>query len=77
MDPRLLQYYEDELALPFARLLRFRPIQRINPDARMGVTDAERLVLALEVLDDPRHHDMLQHIRVVSGMKGVAIVHVG
>ena len=41
----------------------------------MGVEHAERLVLALEVLDDPRHDDVLQHIRMVPGMKGVAIVH--
>ena len=59
------------------RLSRFDPVQRVNPDPRMGIENAKRLVLPLEMLDDPRHHDVLQHIGVISGMKGVAIVHVG
>ena len=41
----------------------------------MRVDDAERLVLALEIGDDARQHGVLDHIREVSGMEGMAIVH--
>jgi hypothetical protein len=41
----------------------------------MGVDDADRRVLLLQIEDDPRQHRMLDHIGEVSGVKGVAIVH--
>ena len=41
----------------------------------MGVDDAERLVLVLQIFDQPGQHDVLDHIGEISGMIGVAVVH--
>jgi hypothetical protein len=41
----------------------------------MGVDDAERARLVLEIGDDARQHDVLDDIGEVAGMEGVAVIH--
>ena len=43
--------------------------------AGMRVDDAERLVLLLQLFDQPRQHRVLQHVGVVPRMIGVTVVH--
>ena len=49
--------------------------QIVEADAGMGVDDAKRLVLLLQILDQPRQHDMLDDVGEISGMIGVTIIH--
>jgi len=41
----------------------------------MAVEDAERRRLGLEALNHPGEHDVLQDVGMISGVKGVAVVH--
>jgi len=41
----------------------------------MGIDDPEGRVLFLQVLDQSRQDDMLEHIGEVSGVEGVGVVH--
>ncbi len=61
---------------PFAGFLRLFRTQVVEADTRMRVDDTESLVLALQIFDDAGQDGVLDHIGEVSGMIGVAIVHV-
>ena len=41
----------------------------------MRIDDPKRLVLQLQVFDQPHQHRMLDDIGEIAGVKGVAIVH--
>jgi len=41
----------------------------------MGVDDAERARLVLQICQDAREHDVLDDIGEAAGVKGVAVVH--
>src|SRR6185436_410117 len=64
-----------DAAFPLGGLGGFRGIEGVEAGAGVGVDDAEGGRLALEVPDDEREHNMLQHVREVAGMVGVAVVH--
>jgi hypothetical protein len=49
--------------------------QQVAAGTAVGVEHEERAVLALEAVDQGQLHDVLEHIGVVAGMEGVAIVH--
>ena len=60
---------------PFAGLLRLLAGKVVEANARMGVEQAEGLVLLLQIDDQPRQHRMLQHVGEIARMVDVAIVH--
>ncbi len=49
--------------------------QQVAAGTAVGIEHEERAVLALEAVDQGQLHDVLEHIGVVAGMEGVAIVH--
>ncbi|MGZ2423595.1 hypothetical protein ACVIRM_002557 [Rhizobium laguerreae] len=61
---------------PFAGFLRFFQGEVVEPDAGMRVEHAEPAILLLHVTDQPRQHDMFQHIGKVARVIDVAVVHV-
>ncbi len=71
--PRL-HHAADPLA-PFAGFLRRLGAEIVDADAGMRVDDAERRRLQLQVLDDERQHGVLDDVREISGVVGVAVVH--
>ena len=60
---------------PLAGLLRFRRREIVEPDACMRIHDTEGFVLAFQIFDQARQHDMLDDVSEISGMIDVAIVH--
>ena len=75
MGVRSIVVYSDaDAGLPFARLERSLRGEIVEPDAGMRVDDAERRRLQLQVLDDERQHHVLEHVREIAGVIGVAIV---
>ena len=62
-------------ARPLARLGGERRGEVVEPDPGMRVEHAERLLLRLQMLDDERQQRMLDDIREIPGVIGVAVVH--
>ena len=60
---------------PLAGLSRLVRRQIVEADAGMRVDDPERRVLALEVFDDARQHDVLDDVGEIPGVIGVPVVH--
>jgi hypothetical protein len=60
---------------PFAGAAGSLACQIVDADAGMAVEDAERRRLGLEALNHPGEHDVLQDVGMISGVKGVAVVH--
>ena len=51
------------------------PREIIEADPRMGVDDAERRLLALEIGEDPHQQRVLHDVGEIAGVEGVAVVH--
>ena len=50
-------------------------LQIVDADPGMGIDDAERLVLALQIVDEPCQHRVLDDVGEVAGVEGVAVIH--
>ncbi|MNT03639.1 hypothetical protein D3C72_1381860 [compost metagenome] len=62
---------------PLAGLLRLFARQIIKADTGMGVENPERLLLLLEIGDEPGEHRMLENIGEIACVVDVPIVHEG
>ena len=62
---------------PFAAARRLLAAEIVNACAGMGVDDAKRRRLLLQIGQDADQHDVLDDVGEVAGMEGVAIVHDG
>ncbi|MFK4584244.1 hypothetical protein ABIF83_007721 [Bradyrhizobium ottawaense] len=62
---------------PFAAPARLVAVEIVEAGAGMGVDDAERPRLVLQIGDDARQHDVLDDIGEVAGVEGVTIIHGG
>ena len=63
--------------LPFQRLAGFRAAEIVNARAGMGVDDAKRTGLAVQMREHAAQHGVLHDIGEVAGVIGVTIVHCG
>jgi hypothetical protein len=64
----------DALA-PLAGCRRLARVEAIAASAGMRVDDTERGRLLFQVFEAQHEHGVLEHIREIAGMKGVAVVH--
>ena len=62
---------------PFAAAARFGAGEIVDTGAGMGVDDAESRRLGAQVHENAHQHGVLDDIREIAGVEGVAIVHAG
>ena len=60
---------------PFAAAARFIAGEIVDPGAGMGVDDAERRRLFLQIGQNAHQHDVLDDVGKAAGVKGVTVIH--
>src|SRR6266404_2489737 len=60
---------------PFAAAERFIAGEIVDPRAGMGVDDAKRSLLVLQIGENAHQHDVLDDVGKAAGVEGVTVVH--
>ena len=72
---RQVEEQPPDAGLVLAAALRLRLAQIVDAAAGVRVEEQEWGGLLLQVLDEHHEHDVLEHVREVAGVEGVAVVH--